>query len=80
MHIVYRTLALVSGPKHPGQWAVTGSWIQGGLFLHLQPVHNDETAASKQSLSNKEAVFMHNLIRSSVHIQKLFPVKYLYET
>jgi hypothetical protein len=34
-----------------------------------------ETATTKQSLSKKEAVFTHNLIRDSVHIEKLFPVK-----
>jgi hypothetical protein len=25
--------------NYSGQWTVTRSWIQGGLFLHLQPVH-----------------------------------------
>lgn len=62
----HRTLYTSAPPKYSGQWAVTRSWIWGGLFLHLQPVHlYSETAASTQSLSKKEAAFTHNLIRDS---------------
>jgi hypothetical protein len=52
-------------------------WIMdtGRFIPPLEACSYSKTAASEQSFSKKEAVFTHNLIRGSVHIQKLLPVK-----
>jgi hypothetical protein len=47
----------------------------GRFIPPLAACSNSETAASKKSLSKKKAVFTHNIIRGSVHIEKLFSAK-----
>jgi len=47
----------------------------GRFIPPLAACSHSETAPRKKPLSEKEAEFTHNLIKDSVHIEKLFPVK-----